>query len=101
MIDLSGRVVRFYLSVEGRRALKGLVPARGSFQAAVLTTSDLGALIWKSEAGLRRESKKAGPVMLLRLDYIATMSFDYRQPEEAIRDSIGFRSPSGIRGRRA
>ena len=90
MMDLSGVVVRFYLSGQGRRALKGLVPARGSFQAPVLATSELGPFVWRSAAGDKRDTKELGPVMLLRWDYIATISFDYRQPEEPGREAMGF-----------
>lgn len=92
MIDLSGQVVRFYLSGEGRRALKGLVPARGSFQAPVLTTSDLGPLIWRSTDKPRKQIGKAVPVMLIRWDHIATMSFDLEiAGGRSARERIGFR----------
>ncbi len=91
MIDLSDRVVRFYLSLEGRTALRGIVPVRGSFQALVLETSDLGPLVSRSAGRPKKEVEQVVPAMLLRWDYIATMTFDYQAGGGATRPPIGFR----------
>lgn len=88
-MELAGRTVRFHLSPEGKRALKGLVPASGSFQALVVATEDLGLLIRKSVERATRDAASV-PVMLLRWDYIATMTFDYQVQESAERVPIGF-----------
>jgi len=45
--DLSGRIVRFYLSPEARKSLGSLVPVKGSFQALVIGVTDLGPLVWR------------------------------------------------------
>lgn len=93
MMDLSSRTVRFYLSAEGKRALRGLVPTRGSFQALVLSMGDLGPLVWFS-AGKPNQSVGHGvPLMLVRWDYIATLTFDYEPERAATPSPIGF-SPS-------
>jgi len=91
MIDTSSRVVRFYLSAEGRKSLRGLVPARGSFQAVVIATDQLGALVYRAAGRSGALSSEKIPVMLLRWDYIASMTFDYQTEGGPVRTSIGFR----------
>jgi hypothetical protein len=90
MTDVNSRVVRFYLSARGRTALRGLVPARGSFQAQVVDTVGLGPLVYVSAARHGHASEDRIPVMLLRWDYIASMTFDYEAEKIAPRGSIGF-----------
>lgn len=91
MIDLTSKVVRFHLSAEGRRALKGLVPARGPFEALVLSVGDLGPLVWTSVGVLEKQAEQVVPAMLLRWDYIATMIFDHQTEPTAPPPRIGFR----------
>lgn len=90
---LSGRTVRFHLSAEGRKALRGLVPAGGSFQAFVATTSEMGPLIWASWGKAKKQIGEVVPVVLIRWDYIASLSFDYEYPVEmkVQQSKIGFR----------
>jgi hypothetical protein len=92
-MDISGQFVGFFLTREGRLALKGLVPAGGSFEALVLGTDALGPLVWSEFRKSKRVPKRLR-VMLLRWDYIASMVFEYRYPvrTEAGRPGIGFRS---------
>lgn len=90
MTDLTDRTVRFYLSAEGRKALRGLVPAQGSFQAFVRATGELGPLIYRSAGRPNKEVEQVVPVMLIRWDYIATLTFDYEPEESPIRTPIGF-----------
>jgi len=88
-MNLGQQPVQFHLSPEGRRALRGLVPNSGSFQAVVVGQEDLGLLIWRPLGRLRRLPQRV-PVMLLRWDYIATMTFHLGGVEEATREPIGF-----------
>ena len=90
MADVNSRVVRFYLSAKGRTALRGLIPARGSFQAQVVDTVDLGPLVYVPAVRHGHASEAPIPVMLLRWDYIASMTFDYEPERIAPRASIGF-----------
>jgi hypothetical protein len=66
MIDASGRIVEFYLSAEGRKVLRGLVPARGPFEASAVATGELGPLVRVAASGTRVEVREGVPVMLLR-----------------------------------
>jgi hypothetical protein len=89
-MDMSGQIVRFYLSAEGRRALKGVMPSRNSFEAWVLDTDELGPVVWTD---FERHKRIPGRlrVMLLKWDYIASMAFDYQFEPGAVRAAIGFR----------
>jgi hypothetical protein len=89
-MELAGRTVRFHVSPEGRKALRGLVPATGSFQAHVVEQGELGLLV-NMQVGKAKALDQNVPVMLLRWDYIATMSFEYRPERGPIRAAIGFR----------
>jgi len=92
MMDLSSRTVRFHLSAEGRKALRGLVPVQGSFQAFVLATGELGPLVYRSAGRARKQPEKVIPAMLIRWDYIATMTFDVEFKSPPARPPIGFRA---------
>jgi len=93
MIDISGQWVRFHLSHEGRQALKGLVPAKGSFQALVVETENLGPLVWNPAKRSKRADRRV-PVMLLKWDYIASLAFDYQLERGLARAPIGFTPPA-------
>jgi len=90
MIDASGRIAEFYLSAEGRKVLRGLVPARGPFEALVIATDELGPLVRVAAHGPGTEADEGVPVMLLRWDYIGTMTFTYQREVEPARAPIGF-----------
>jgi len=94
MIDLSGRTVRFYLSPEGRRALRGLLPARGSFQALVLSTEEMGPLVWLSAKRPAKAGEFGVPLTLVRWDYIASLTFDW-EPGAKSGATIGFTRTQG------
>jgi hypothetical protein len=91
MTDLNGQIVEFHLSPNGRRALRGLIPAQGPYQAFVVATDDLGPLVHRPVAGSGGEAGADIPVMLLRWDYIATMTFALQIEEGLMRTPIGFR----------
>lgn len=88
-MNIGQQPVQFHLSPDGRRALRGLVPNSGSFEALVVGQEDLGLLVWRP---LKRSKwlPQRVPVMLLRWDYIATMTFHLRRVEEPARGPIGF-----------
>ncbi len=84
-MKIDEQVVLFRLSPEGMRALRGLVPPIGSFQAYVVEQEELGLLV-DTRVRKAKSPDQNIPVMLLRWDYIATMSFEYRReirPERA------------------
>ena len=89
-MNLLDRTLRFHLSTEGRKALRGLVPATGSFQARVVSQEELGLLVNRRSTKVKRLSESV-PVMLLRWDNIATMTFDYQPGGAPTRPPIGFR----------
>ena len=88
-MDLTGRFVRFHLSGDGRKALRGLVAAKGSFQALVVATADLGPLVSQTTSEVRQGGQTV-PVMLVRWDYIAAMTFDLALDRAPAREAIGF-----------
>jgi hypothetical protein len=90
-MDVSGQLVRFHLSAESRRALRGLVPAKGSFTGYVLDTNDLGLLVSPALEGSAGSAGQSA-VLLLKWDYVVTVTFDYRQQEPSRRPPIGFRT---------
>jgi hypothetical protein len=92
MMDLSGKTVRFYLSEQGREALTELVPRPESFQALVVSVGDLGPLVWMAAAAPAETPAGTGPVMLVRWDYIETLTFDY---EPGGPGSMGFTATQG------
>jgi hypothetical protein len=90
MMDISGQVVRFFLSAEGRRALKGVVPTRGSFEAFVIAIDEFGPVVWSDFRGRKKVPRRLRAT-LFRWDYIASMVFDYRFEPGAPPAAIGFR----------
>lgn len=85
---VGSQLVRFHLSPEGQRALRGLVPA-GSLQATIVGQDSLGVTIWRPLKRSKLAPERI-PVMLLKWEYIATMAFDYRPQLPVSRMPIGF-----------
>ena len=88
-MNLGQPPVQFHLSPEGRRAPQGLIPNSGSFEALVVGQENLGLLVWMPLKRSKRLPERV-PVMLVRWDYIATMTFHLRREEQAAREPIGF-----------
>ncbi len=88
-MDLSSKPVLFHLSSEGRKALKGLVPPKGSFPALVLGLDEVGAWILVGGKNNVGANEKV-PVMLLKWDYIATAAFEFRPEIVPARARPGF-----------
>jgi hypothetical protein len=90
-MDVSGQLVRFHLSAECRRALRGLLPAKRSFTGYVLDTNDLGLLVSPALEGPAHSAVESA-VLLLKWDYVVTITFDYREREPSRRSPIGLRA---------
>ena len=79
----------FRLTSEGRRALKGLVPLKGAFQAYVLGTDALGAwVLLPSNSGA--EGGQVASLTLLKWDYVVTVGLEFRPQRPTTRRVIGF-----------
>jgi hypothetical protein len=87
MLSLNGKIVRFRLSPEGEKALRGLF-SRRSLQVQVEEVDELGAWIVLDQA------VPNGPktVMLLKWDYFSTAVVEVEQEvPTSERVDIGFR----------
>ncbi len=79
----------FRLTSEGRRALKGLVPLKGAFQAYVLGTDALGAwVLLPSKSG--GDGSQVASLTLLKWNYVVTVGLEFRPQRPATRKAIGF-----------
>lgn len=90
-MEIRGQFIRFFLSPQGSRALKGLVPAKRSFESLVLEEDSLGLLVWPPGKKARLAAQTV-PVMLLRWDYVAAMTFAYQADAKVAPRPIGFSS---------
>ncbi len=89
-MDILGQRVLFHLTPEGRKALEGIVSRKRSFPALVVDMASFGPVVRMPSAG-RSRMGEAFPVMMLRWDYIATMSFEYRHETLSMPEKkIGF-----------
>ncbi len=75
-MKLSGQAALFRLSRAGREALKDLVSESGTFEARVDEEDERGLWINMPEEQVK-QGQQAGPVMLLKWDYIATITLLY------------------------
>ena len=88
-MSIYGKPVLFRLSPQGRRALRGLVSKKGSFQAFVVQTDNVGA--WVLMSGKQADQpNQAVPVMLLKWDYVAAAVCEFQPERPAVRERIGF-----------
>lgn len=88
-MDILGQRVLFHLTPEGRKALEGIVSRRRSFPALVVDMANFGPVVRMPTPG-RSKRAEAFPVITLRWDYIATMSFEYRHETPVMQEKIGF-----------
>ena len=86
---ISGRAVLFRLSPEGQNILKGLVPENGSFQAFVVNMDTTGPWILL-DSDQEDEENGSLPVMMLKWEYVATATFEYRPEGPGEREPLGF-----------
>ena len=88
-MDVFGTPVLFHLSAEGKRALKGLIPKKGSFVAFVVQMDPVGAWV---DFGMKHEAAggEGVPVMLLKWDYVAVAEFEFQPETQATCARPGF-----------
>ncbi|HTG58084.1 MAG TPA: hypothetical protein VMG63_01550 [Terriglobia bacterium] len=86
---LSGTPAVFYLSSEGEQALEVRLGKQSSFTALMTSYDDVGAWI-AVPRGAGQSEKQAEPVMLLKWDYVATVTFEVLPAQAAARAPIGF-----------
>ncbi len=87
-MDLTGRLVRFWLSPDGRAALGKSVPTDDAFEALVVEEDHLGLWIWLPES-----DSEAREVILLKWDYFAAARLEYQPEVPAEKPQAGFRRP--------
>lgn len=85
-MTLAGSKVFFRLTAEGRKALKGLVPANGAFPADVLDEDERG--VWV-KIGREKQTVRA---MLIRWTHFSVAVVEMVVVAEATRSRIGFRA---------
>ncbi len=87
-----GKAVLFRLSPEGRKALSGLVPARGAVRAWVLGINHLGLGVWVSLGSQRQETSETEAAVLLKWDHFSTAMSEWEPPQvPSSRVRVGFR----------
>lgn len=84
-MDLTGRLVHFWLSPSGREALGEVIPS-ADFETLVVEENSLG--LWIQTLDIEHVPRD---VLLLKWEYFAAVSLDY-QPE-----IVQEKSPAGFR----
>ena len=87
-MDLTGRLVHFWLSPSGREALGDVIAGGPDFEALVVEESDLGLWIWMPD--LEHGSRE---VTLLKWDYFAAPRLEYEPEVRQEKPRAGFRRP--------
>ena len=87
---LPGKAVLLRLSPEGRKALAGLVPARGAVRAWVLGIDHLGLGIWVSLGSQRQRVSEAEAAVLLKWSHFSTAMSEWELQVSPARVGIGF-----------
>jgi len=89
-MPLAGTPAIFFLSPEGEQALSRWFGKRTSFPALMVSTDATGAWI-RPPAGPVEGADTLEPLMLLKWDYVETVTFEYEQETGPVRAPIGFR----------
>ena len=89
----SGIPAVFHLSPEGERALELWIGKRSSFPAFMRSYDTVGAWILPP-GSLGEREVSAEPVMLLKWDYVATVTFETSPEQPSARVPIGFVTPT-------
>ena len=89
-MPLVGTPAIFFLSSQGEQALSRWVGKRSSFPALMVSSDSVGAWI-RPPAALAEGPATVEPVMLLKWDYVETVTFEYEQETGPDRARIGFR----------
>lgn len=96
-MTLTGELVVFHLTTEGKQALKDFVSQKGQVSAYVVDQDELGFWIWmparraKSPITKVRGADETRPVILLRWDSFSTAVIGYRPKPVRAPERIGFR----------
>jgi hypothetical protein len=85
-MDLTGRLVHFWLSPSGKEALSEVIAGGPDFEALVIEENTLGLWLWIPDA--EHESRE---VTLLKWEYIASASLEYQPEVPRERPRTGFR----------
>jgi hypothetical protein len=88
---LSGTPATFYLSSEGEQALGVWTGKRSSFPALMISSDAIGAWILSPVSGEGSDATEA--VMLVKWDYVATVTYEMSPEQAPTRPPIGFRPP--------
>lgn len=82
----------FFLSPQGEQALALWVGKRSSFPALMVSFDTTGAWI-SVVTGSVEQRDAAEPVMLVKWDYVATVTVEMSPEQAPARSPIGFRPP--------
>ena len=87
-MDLTGRLVHFWLSPSGREALEDVIAGGPDFEALVVEEDDVGLWIWMPdpEHGSRE-------VTLLKWEYFGAARLEYEPEVPQERSRAGFQRP--------
>lgn len=85
-MDLTGRLVHFWLSPSGREALSQVIPPGLDFEALVIEEDSVGLWIWVPEQVTQE-------VTLLKWEYFATAKLEYQPGVLEEKPRAGFQAP--------
>jgi hypothetical protein len=88
-MDLTGRLVHFWLSPSGKGALNEVIPGGADFEALVVEEDGIGLWLWVPHA--ERESRE---VTLLKWEYFAAATLEYQPEVPRARPATGFQAPN-------
>jgi len=88
-MDLTGRLVHFWLSPSGKEALGEVISGSKDFEALVVEENGIGLWLWIPDA--ERESRE---VTLLKWEYFAAASLEYKPETPRERPPTGFQAPN-------
>ena len=87
-MDLTGRLVHFWLSPAGKEALSEVIPGGADSEALVVEESGIALWLWIPDA--EHESRE---VTLLKWEYFAAASLEYQPEAPTERPPTGFQGP--------
>jgi len=87
-MDLTGRLVHFWLSPAGKEALNEVIPGGADFEALVVEENSIGLWLWIPDT--EHESRE---VTLLKWEYFAAASLEYQPEAPRERPPTGFQAP--------
>jgi len=85
-MDLTGRLVHFWLAPGGQEALNEVIPGGSDFEALVMEEDHVGLWIWIPD--VEYQSRE---VTLLKWEYVASATLEYQPEVPRDRPPVGFR----------